>query len=176
MVFLVDVFPLLIVNFLLLLLFRNEEFLFRIITAYRYETVALIMIPTYSFPMISPNHCLQCLVMLSPLFFFLICKLAHAFTQQGWPQRKLICLPSGFPEDHNYATIKLCFKVTWSHHFPDCFSHLSVDKCTIMLHLENLASPILPTSSFQFSGVTVSIASMMVCRRLNIKSPMSNLF
>lgn len=111
-----------------------------------------------------------------PYFFFLICKLAHAFTQQGWPQRKLICLPSGFPEDHNYATIKLCFKVTWSHHFPDCFSHLSVDKCTIMLHLENLASPILPTSSFQFSGVTVSIASMMVCRRLNIKSPMSNLF
>lgn len=77
------------------------------------------------------------------------CSLTHAFTQQGWPQRRLICLPSGFPEDHNHAATEFVLQGNLKSSLSGLLSHLSGDKCTIMLHLGNLASPILPTSSFQ---------------------------
>lgn len=71
--------------------------------------------------------------------------------------------------------LKSCFTVLEVITFQTTHSHLSVDKSTIMLHLGNLASPILLTSSFPCNRIMVSIASALVCRRLHIKSPVSNL-
>lgn len=162
------------VHFLWLLRFRDEELLFRTI---RDRHIGMRLWPGLDSGMWLPRDITEPLFAVSAYVFspLLLPAASPGFLPNrddlrgGWS----ICLLVS--QIVMMLPLKSLFPVTWSHCFPDCRESSQGDKGTIMLHLGNLASPILPTSSHPCSRVMVSIASALGYRRLHIKSPVSNL-